>query len=816
MPSSLVPFPIDAMSTTERIIKNTVYLYLTQLVGFLFPLFLTPFILSTIGQVEFGIYALVIGYVGTLGVLDLSISSAFVRFIAEYLTKHDDQELNNVVNTGFLFYTVFSLLLSLLGFFLAPFVISLMNIPPDLQETSVLVFRISLIGFFFSSAFSVFVSVLISLHEMYVTSIITMVMGSLNLIATIILLESGYRLLGLAWVQAAAGVVTAGANLVIALRKMPQLRMSPVYWSSTSLRKMLGMGIQMQMSKLSGFAGERYDEFLLGLFSSMQNVAYFNIAARISRMARLVPVQLVPLVAPVATELHAKGEERKLQQLFTDITKYLLFATTPIMFFVAFAADTIVYAWIGVSLPIAVHILRILAIGQIVNLTFSAPGNAITPNIGVPRFQMYEGFISLIINLVLSYFLIKSLGGLGAAFGSTTAVVIAALYVFAASVKFFRHGRLAFLRHLYIKPVAAGVVALGVTYFCELVLERLLFIGSRATAFIELVVLGIMFTGTFTIVVLNSNYLEERGQRLLARFVLSLIPTPILSWLQKRLLIHKYPPGSAYDGELVSLFVVTHNRVSMMRQCIDALIPTLSGLNWELIIWDNKSDDGTRDYLQQFENHQRIRLVEHPENIGTNAKGKAAALCSGDFIIGIDDDVIRFPDRWVQDMIYAYKNILAMGYLAANVVQDDSTTGAKHPQEMYKSESYDDNGLILEVGPTGGWCFLVSRDVYETVGPLKTLKNRIFFMEDADYVNRVIDKGFKYGILRNVKVYHATGIAHNRDFDAVYSRKMADQAQGFSLSYKIKRKLVRLFSPLRYLRTLVILGTKEDGFSVAL
>ena len=815
MSSPLGLSPVNGMSTTDRIIKNTVYLYITQLVGFLFPLFLTPFILSTIGQVEFGIYAIVIGYVGTLSVLDLSVSSAFVRFIAEHITKHDDQELNRVVNTGFLFYTVFSLLLCFVGFFLVPFVISLLNIPPNLRETSVLVFRVSLIGFFFSSAFSVFVSVLISLHEMYVTSIITMVMGMVNLVATIILLESGLRLLGLAWVQAGVGALTAGTNLVLALRKMPQLRMSLVYWSPTSLRKMLGMGIQMQMSKLSGFAGERYDEFLLGLFSSLQNVAYFNIAARVSRMARLVPVQLVPPVAPVATELHAKGEERKLQQLFTDTTKYLLFITTPVMFFVAFAADTIVYAWIGESMPVAVHILRILAVGQIANLTFSAPGNAITPNIGIPRFQMYEGFISLIINLVLSYFLIKSLGGLGAAIGSTTACIIAALYVFAASAKFFRQRRTAVLQNLYVKPIAAGVVALVVTYFCELALESFMFIDSRATAFAELVVLGILFTAIFGIVVLNSNYLEERGQRLLARFVLSFVPVPILSWLKRKLLMQRYPPKSAYQGERVSLFVVTHNRMNMLRQCIDALIPTLADLDWELIIWDNKSDDDTREYLGQFKNHERIRLVEHPENIGTNAKGRAAALCSGDFIIGIDDDVIRFPDRWVQDMIYAYKNIPGMGYLATNVIQDDSTTGAKHSKELYKPESYDDKRLVLEVGPTGGWCFLISRGVYETVGPLKTLKNRIFFSEDADYVNRVIDNGFRYGILQNVSVYHATGSTHNRDFNEVYTRKMEDQEQGFSVLYGIKRKLVRLFSPSRYLRTLIILGSGKDRLGMA-
>ncbi len=794
------------MFTTNRLIKNTAYLYLSQFVALLFPLFLTPFILSKIGEVEFGIYAIVLGYVGTLGIFDLSVSSAFVRFIAEHITKREDEELNRVVNTGLLFYIVLSLVLAGVGFALARPLIALMNIPESLREMSVLVFRISLAGFFFSSAFSVFVSLLISMQEMYVTSLIAMIMGCLNFVGTLLVLNAGLGLMGMACVQVGVAFFTAAANVSMAMLRMPQIRISPFHWSRQSMHKMMGMGIQMQVSKLSGFAAEKYDEFLLGLFTTMNYVAYYNIGARIARMARIFPAQLIPPVAPVATEFKTRSDEEKLTQLYADTTRYLTLVTLPIMLFICVSSDLLVHAWIGQPIPRAYQILQILVVGQLVNLTFSAPGNSITPNIGIPRIQMFEGLIALGINLVLSYLLIRFMGGLGAAIGSTVAVIVAAAYVYATSAKLFRRGRREFFRSLYVKPLLAGGAAVVATFVARVLLEPVVAQETRLSMLAMIIVLGSVFIAVYGVVVANSGYLAERDRRMIAHVLFSVIPNSLVKRLQRKLLVRRYPQGSGYEGELVSIFVVTHNRLSMVRRCLDALLPTLDGINWELIVWDNNSTDGSREYLQQLQTDGRMRVVHHPENIGTNAKGKAAELCTGDFIIGIDDDVIQFPAGWVQDMVYAYKNIPAMGYLATNVLQDNLTDGAKQPQHLYRIESYDTGRLALEVGPTGGWCFLLSRDIYNTVGPLRVEKDRIFFMEDANYVNRAIDMGFKHGILQNVRVYHATGRAHNEEFDTVFAKKMNDYARGHSVVYEFWRKISRLFSPMRYVRSLLVLA----------
>jgi GT2 family glycosyltransferase len=162
-------------------------------------------------------------------------------------------------------------------------------------------------------------------------------------------------------------------------------------------------------------------------------------------------------------------------------------------------------------------------------------------------------------------------------------------------------------------------------------------------------------------------------------------------------------------------------------------------------------------------------------------------------------------------MIAAYKSIPDMGYLSADVIQNEMTDGAKQPDEYYREVKLDKGNLTLLVGPAGGWCFMLSREVYEKVGKFYQSKKRIFFMEDMDYTNRIIDKGMKVGILKGLKVYHATGILQNEAYKEVYERKMKDFEKGTPLYYRIKMKLRRIFSAGRYISKLIELAEKETN-----
>ncbi|MFZ1459573.1 MAG: MATE family efflux transporter, partial [Ignavibacteria bacterium] len=212
------------MSLSEKVIKNTYYYFFSQVISLLMPLFLTPFIIMKIGDTQFGIYTLILGVLGTFGLLDLSLSTSFIKFISEYFHKNNIERLNNTVSTGFYIYLFFTIILTIIAFFSTDYLASVINIPADLTDTFKNTFRISLLIFFLSNAFGIFSTVLIVLQKMYITSIINVIFGLLNFISVIILLNYGFGLYGIIWSQAITMAAVILFTVIYSYRSLPQMK----------------------------------------------------------------------------------------------------------------------------------------------------------------------------------------------------------------------------------------------------------------------------------------------------------------------------------------------------------------------------------------------------------------------------------------------------------------------------------------------------------------------------------------------------------------------------------------------------------------
>jgi GT2 family glycosyltransferase len=213
----------------------------------------------------------------------------------------------------------------------------------------------------------------------------------------------------------------------------------------------------------------------------------------------------------------------------------------------------------------------------------------------------------------------------------------------------------------------------------------------------------------------------------------------------------------------VSVLLITWNRLRMLREGLESLLENTHGDNYEIIVWNNGSTDGTKEYLDDIAaTHSEVRVVHHPDNVGLNAVALAVGLARGYYIVELDDDVVRFPDDWLSKLLYAFKQVPQIGYMAANVVQNEFTTGEKDIPEGYTVVDYD--GVVLEHGATWGWCSMTSLKVLSRVGNFPRRRGRLNFTEDEDYVRRCLLAGYTPAILQEVVVYHASGAAMNDQY----------------------------------------------------
>jgi GT2 family glycosyltransferase len=403
---------------------------------------------------------------------------------------------------------------------------------------------------------------------------------------------------------------------------------------------------------------------------------------------------------------------------------------------------------------------------------------------------MYEGLIFLSINLVLSYLLIKYYGILGAAFGNTISTSIASLFVFFVSVSYFKKNYLDILKSVYVKPFLLCVLGGLVSFFIYYISKILIFHASgRIEGSIVIIFTLLIFSIIYAVGIFNVSYLNNTDKSVLIKIADRALPLKkFINYRNRRASYAK----NEYENELISIFIVTHNRLDFLKQCINSLLPTLNDIKYELIIWDNASTDGTKQFLNSLSNPSII-IKFSDDNLGTNAKGKAASICKGEFIIGIDDDVLSFPGNWLRDMIKAYKSVPRLGYLSTDVIQNEYTTGAKPSDELYFNKSFENGEITIQFGPAGGWCFMISRNIYKKIGNFADIKGRIFFSEDGDFLNRLKSKGYRFGILKDVKVFHATGDHYNKDYIDIYETKMKDYNDNHADNYHKKLRLQKIF-----------------------
>ena len=87
------------------ILRNSTYNTASFVITVVITLLLTPFIILTLGDADYGIWILIGSICGFYGILDLGISSSVVRYVSKFIALDNARDANGMINTC-LFYTV--------------------------------------------------------------------------------------------------------------------------------------------------------------------------------------------------------------------------------------------------------------------------------------------------------------------------------------------------------------------------------------------------------------------------------------------------------------------------------------------------------------------------------------------------------------------------------------------------------------------------------------------------------------------------------------------------------------------------------------
>ena len=242
----------------------------------------------------------------------------------------------------------------------------------------------------------------------------------------------------------------------------------------------------------------------------------------------------------------------------------------------------------------------------------------------------------------------------------------------------------------------------------------------------------------------------------------------------------------------VSFIVPLYNCVAYTQAMLASLAASLpAGLQYEVILVDDGSTDGTRAWLATL--GAPFRVVFNPENLGyASANNRGAELARGESLALLNNDLI-LPPGWWEPLAALQRRLGDRAGVLGNV-QRDARTGAVDHAGLFinakgKPEHLRRRGwwtrAARRVPAVTGACCLIRRQLWQALGGFDPGFHN--GCEDVDLCFRAEADGRINAVaLRSVVRHHIS---------ASPGRKLRDEANTYRLTLRWQDRLVELGQP---------------------
>ncbi len=441
--------------TTRSVGRNVLYGFSTWFLPLGLSFYATPKIVNALGDHDYGIYALVLGFVGYS--FNFSFGRAITKYIAEYRAVGEDEKIPDIISSAF-FVNILVGLLSVSIFCLTSgwLVEYVFKIEPAAQNKATIALYIASTIIFFTMQNQIFSSILQGIHRFDVYSKIFNLNNIALLVGNLLLAISGYGLLSLFYWNLAVTVLTSLVYVFTAKRFMPDFKLS---------FRFKGEILRLIIKYSAGIIGYQIlSNFLLlferGWISSQmetKSLTYYVVPMQLSFYIHGFISSLTLVLFPLSSEL--KNDKEKLLRLYTKATKI-------VCFFVFFLGTTLISEsnifltlWMGPVFAEKTSVLLVIHTITYSLLAIQIVSWQMTEGLGYPSYNCYLFMICLIISLFLMVSLTQNFGLEGVATGRMAGYMAIFFSIFYVEKWFFGHVQLSFWVKILSVLLTASVFA---------------------------------------------------------------------------------------------------------------------------------------------------------------------------------------------------------------------------------------------------------------------------------------------------------------------------------------------------------------------
>jgi GT2 family glycosyltransferase/Flp pilus assembly protein TadD len=206
-----------------------------------------------------------------------------------------------------------------------------------------------------------------------------------------------------------------------------------------------------------------------------------------------------------------------------------------------------------------------------------------------------------------------------------------------------------------------------------------------------------------------------------------------------------------------SIIIVTYNSSTDIKKCLESITKN-THRTYEIIIIDNCSSDGTREFLKTLE---KVNIILNPVNLGfSKGCNQGIEAAKGEYIVLLNPDTV-VTDKWDEKLISHFNDSVgAVGPLSNYVAgrqkyefyTKERLATLENVDSFSKNIYHQNKGKNRETKLLIGFCMMIKREVIDAVGML----DETLFLgnDDLDLSLRLRNRGYRLLVAIDTFIYH--------------------------------------------------------------
>lgn len=397
--------------------------WIAMAVGMAVSFFLSPFIVHRLGTVTYGIWTLVIALSSYAKLLDLGLYGSVQRIVSRQHARGNHAASSEVVGTALVIRIWISAAIALLGVAAAALLPYVFHIPAELARSARIAVLLMTANIVLSLTLGVFSAVLSALQRYDVMSSFGMVQNLLRASGVWWALVHHHGIVAMALVELIAAVIASVGQVATAMKLYPQLQVTRRLGNRDLLREIWIFSYLVVIINVGGQLIYYSDNLVVGVFLSATAVALYAIGGNLVEYQRTIVASMTTTFVPLASSFEATGDFTRLRKLLIHGTRASLLICLPIGLGLFARGPTFIGLWMGPQYAqTSGRVLQILLVASF-TLVANSTGVGIMVGLGKHRAQAYWVVEEAVANLALSIILVRTIGLLGVAWGTTVPAV---------------------------------------------------------------------------------------------------------------------------------------------------------------------------------------------------------------------------------------------------------------------------------------------------------------------------------------------------------------------------------------------------------